>query len=186
MTDDKRIPELFFDRSEEAIQELDRKYGKLCHKLSFNILGSRQDAEECVNDAYFGAWNAIPPARPNPLLAYVCRIVRNISLNAYYKKEAAKRGSRCTVALEELEDCLEAPNTVEDSVEGKELVRLIEDFLDTLTPENRMIFMRRYWFCDSHRDIAAAAGLAEKNVSVRLARIREKLKAYLMEREVFV
>ena len=97
--DDERIIELFFARSEQAIGELDIKYGKLCHNLSHNILGNRSDAEECVNDAYLGAWNAIPPAKPNPLQAYICKIVRNISLKLYYRKEAAKRSSSYTVAM---------------------------------------------------------------------------------------
>lgn len=87
--DDAKIIELFFQRDQQAIRELDAKYGKACHSLSFNIVNNRQDAEECVNDAYLGAWNAIPPAKPDPLLTYLCKIVRNISLNAYYKREAA-------------------------------------------------------------------------------------------------
>lgn len=90
MIEDEKIIEMFFGRSEQGIRELDIKYGKVCHKLSYNIVNSRQDAEECVNDAYLGAWNAIPPAKPNPLLTYICKIVRNISLKIYYRKEAAK------------------------------------------------------------------------------------------------
>ena len=95
MITDEKIIELFFARSEQGIRELDIKYGKVCRKLSYNIVSNRQDAEECVNDAYLGAWNAIPPAKPDPLLTYVCKIVRNISLNAYYRSESAKRSSRC-------------------------------------------------------------------------------------------
>ena len=90
MIEDEKIIEMFFERSEQGIRELDIKYGKVCHKLSYNIVNSRQDAEECVNDAYLGAWNAIPPANPHPLLTYICKIVRNISLKIYYRKEAAK------------------------------------------------------------------------------------------------
>ncbi len=186
MTDDEKIIELFFERSEQGLRELDNKYGRVCHNLSYNIVGSRQDAEECVNDAYLGAWNAIPPARPAPLLSYLLKIVRNISLKTYWKKEAAKRSSRCTVALEEIEACIAAPNTVEAEIEAKELARIIESFLDTLTAENRVIFMRRYWFADSCRDIAELTGLTEKNISVHLTRIRKKMKRYLAEREVFI
>ena len=91
MIDDEKIIEMFFERSEQAVRELDNKYGKICHHLSFNILNNRQDAEECVNDAYMGAWNAIPPARPHPLFPYIVKIVRNISLKLYWRKEAAKR-----------------------------------------------------------------------------------------------
>ncbi len=186
MIDDEKIIEMFFERSEQGIQELDIKYGKVCHNLSYHIVGSRRDAEECVNDAYLGAWNAIPPARPNPLLSYLLKIVRNISLKIYWRKEATKRSSHYTSALEEIEACIADPNTVETEIEARELVRIIESFLDTLTTENRVVFMRRYWFSDSYKDIAEFVGLSEKNISVRLTRIREKMKQYLMEREVFV
>lgn len=165
---------------------MDIKYGRVCHRLSFNILNSQRDAEECVNDAYLGAWNAIPPAKPNPLQAYICKIVRNISLNLYYRKEAAKRNSVYDVAIQELEAYLSAPSTVETEIEARELARIIENFLDTLTVENRVIFMRRYWFYDSYKDIAERVGLTEKIVSVRLTRTRQKMKKYLIEREVFV
>ncbi|MBP3465021.1 MAG: sigma-70 family RNA polymerase sigma factor [Angelakisella sp.] len=186
MIEDEKIIELFFERSEQSIRELDTKYGKVCRKLSNNIVNNRQDAEECVNDAYLGAWNAIPPAKPDPLLTYICKIVRNISLNIYYRKEAAKRSSHYTVAMEEIEACIADRKTVEAEIEAKELARIIESFLDTLTVENRVIFMCRYWFSDSCKDIAGFMGLSEKNISVRLTRIREKMRKYLMEREVFL
>ena len=181
--EDEKIVDLFFERSEQAIRELDTKYGKLCRRLSCNIVNNAQDAEECVSDAYLGAWNAIPPARPNPLPGYLCKIVRNISLKAYHSKEAAKRSSAYTVAMEEIEGCLADPNTVESEVEAGELAQIIARFLDTLTAENRVIFMRRYWFADSCREIAGLVGLTEKNVTVRLTRIRQKLKEYLIKSE---
>ena len=186
MIDDEKIIKLFFERSDQGIQELDNKYGKICHNLSYNILNSRQDAEECVNDAYLGAWNAIPPTRPNPLLSYIVKIVRNISLKIYWRKEAAKRSGYYTIALQEIESCISDQKTVEDEIETRELVCIIEEFLDTLSLENRIIFMRRYWFADSYKDIAEFVGLSEKNISVRLTRIREKMKQYLIERAVFV
>lgn len=184
--EDEKIIELFFERSEQGIRELDHKYGKICRSLSYNIVNSRQDAEECVNDAYLGAWNTIPPARPNPLRTYICKIVRNISLKLYYRKEAVKQSSRYTVAMEEIEACIADPNTVETEMEARELARIMESFLDTLTLENRVIFMRRYWFSDSCKDIAGFVGLSEKTISVRLTRIRQKMKEYLSEREVFL
>lgn len=186
MLEDGKIIELFFARSERAIQELDIKFGKIFHKLSYNILNCWNDAEECVNDAYLGVWNAIPPAKPDPLQAYVCKIVRNISLKLYYRKKAAKRNSVYDVAMEELEDYLSAPNTVEAEMEARELAEIIENFLETLTIENRVIFMRRYAYMDTYSDIATRVGLSEKNVSVRLTRMRRKLKQYLTEREVYV
>ncbi len=184
--EDVKIIELFYARSEQAIKELDIKYGKLCHKLSYNILNNRDDVDECVNDAYLGAWNAIPPAKPNPLQAYICKIVRNISLKLYYRREAAKRSSAYEIAMQELEDCISSPNTVEAEMEAKELARIIQDFLDTLSEENCVIFMRRYWFSDNYKEIAERVGLTEKTVSVRLTRIRKQMKNYLIEREVFV
>ena len=186
MIDDEKIIDLFFERSEQGIRELDNKYGAICHNLSYNIVNNRQDAEECVNDAYLGAWNAIPPVRPNPLLFYIVKIVRNISLKIYWRKEAAKRSGHYTIALEEIEGYIADQKTVEDEIEARELARIIGEFLDTLTLEKRVIFMRRYWFADSYKDIAEFMGLSEKIISVRLTRIREKMKQYLIEREVFV
>lgn len=186
MIEDEKIIEMFFQRSEQAIQELDIKYGKIFRKLSYNIVNNLQDSEECVNDAYLGAWNTIPPEKPNPLLTYMCKIVRNISLKIYYKKEAAKRKSTYTIMMQEIETCITDPNTVETEIEVKELARIIESFLDTLTVKNRVIFMYRYWFSNNYKDIAKLVGLTEKNISVRLTRIRQKMKDYLTERGVFV
>ena len=184
--DDEKIIELFFNRSEQAIEEVDKKYGKTCHNISYNILHNKLDAEECVNDAYLGAWNAIPPARPNPLLTYLCKIVRNLSLKRYEFNTAIKRNSTYDVAMEELESCLSSPETVESEIALKELTHIIENFLDSLSTENRVIFLRRYWFSDTYSDIAARVGMTEKNVSVRLTRIRENLRNHLKEREVLV
>lgn len=181
--EDEEIVALFWKRSPQAIGELDKKYGKLCHKLANNIVNSREDAEECVNDAYLGVWNAIPPARPRPLRAYLVKVVRNVALKVCERRQASKRNG-CTVALEELEGCLTDGKTVEDEVEAQELARLIEAFLDTLTARERVIFMRRYGFLDSYGEIARRVGISEKNVSVRLSRMRRKLRNYLREREV--
>ena len=186
MIDDEKIIDLFFERSEQGIRELDNKYGAVCHNLSYNIVNNRQDAEECVNDAYLGAWNAIPPVHPNPLLSYIEKIVRNISLKIYWRKEAAKRNSTYTIAMGEIETCIADPNTVETEIEARELARIIEAFLDTLTVKERVIFMRRYAYADTYADIAKRVGISEKNVSVRLTLIRQKMKQYLIEREVFV
>jgi len=183
---DERIIELFFERSEQAIKELDDKYGRVCHSVSYNILNNRADAEECVNDAYWGTWNVIPPAKPNPLCAFVCKIVRNISLKRYEYNTAAKRNSVYDVAMEELENCLASAKTVEEEIAERELTKIIESFLDSLSKENRVIFLRRYWFSDTYSDIAKQVGLTEKNVSVRLTRIRKELREYLLEREVLL
>ncbi len=186
MIDDEKIIELFFQRDQQAIRELDIKYGKICRSLSYNIVNSRWDAEECVNDAYLGAWNAIPPAHPSPLLSYIVKIVRNISLKIYWQKEAAKRSGRYTIALEEIEECIADRKTVECEMAARELAHIIESFLDTLTVKERVIFMRRYAYADTYADIAKRVGISEKNVSVRLTLIRQKLKQYLIENEVLV
>lgn len=186
MVEDEMILKLFFQRSQQAVRELDDKYGKSCYRLSYRIVGDRQDAEECVNDSYLGAWQSIPPERPCPLLPYLLKIVRNISLKLYWKKNAVKRRTACQAALEEVEGFLADSRTPEGEVEVRELARLLERFLDSLTPENRVIFLRRYWFLDSYREIAVAVGLTEKNVSVRLARTRRRMKEYLVEQEVLV
>lgn len=184
MIEDEKIIQLFFERSEQAIKELDLKYGKVCHKVSYNILHNRQDAEECVNDAYLGTWNAIPPQRPNPLLTFLCKIVRNLSIMRHHSNTAIKRNSTYDVALEELEGCLASAATVEVEIEEDELTRIIDSFLETLSQENRVIFMRRYWFSDTYQQIAERVGITENNAAVRLTRIRKQMKDYLTEREV--
>lgn len=181
--EDKKIIDLFFERSENAIKELDLKYGKLFYNLSNNIVNNKQDAEECVNDAYLGAWNTIPPQNPNPLLSYICKIVRNISIKSYWKN---KKHSSYAISLDELEPFICGNSVTESEIEVKELTRIIEKFLDTLSKENRVIFIKRYWFCDSYKDIAKYMGFSEKNISVRLARIRQKLKKHLIEMEVLL
>ena len=183
---DEQIIELFFNRSGNAIDELDKKYGKVLHKLSYNILNDRLDVEECLNDSYLGVWNTIPPERPNPLLTYVCKIVRNISLKRYHSKTALKRNSTYDIAMSEVENYILAPNSVESEIEAKELAALIENFLDTLSVENRVIFMRRYWFSDTYKEIADRVGITEKMVSMRLTRIRRQMREFLLAREVFV
>ena len=183
---DEEIIELFFRRSELALKELKTKYGKMCLQTSYNILGNYFDAEECVNDSYLGVWNAIPPTKPDPLLTYVLKIVRNISLTCYHKNHAQKRNGSYDVAVEELEEFLVSPDSVESKMEMKELTEAIESFLDSQSAQNRVIFLRRYWFYDNYAQIAKQVGLSEKNVSVRLTRMRKQLKDYLEERGNFL
>ena len=183
---DKEIIQLFFKRSERAIYKLNEKYGKLFCKLSYNILRDRSDSEECVNDTYLGVWKAIPPAIPDPLVAFVCKIVRNLSLKRLNMKTAKKRNSTYELTLDELEEYLPSAENVESEVDVRELTQIIEGFLGTLIEENRVIFMRRYWFADTYEEIAKCVGLSEKNVSVRLTRMRKQLKCYLTERGVSI
>lgn len=184
--DDSKIIELFYERSEQAIVELSKKYGDTCHKIAVNILKNDSDAEECVNDTYLGAWNTIPPQNPNPLLTYICRIVRNISIKRYHQNTAKKRNSYYDVALDELENCLPSATTVQDEVNANELTELFDDFLDGLDKTNRVMFVRRYWFSDSISDIAAMFKMNNHAVTVRLSRTREKLRQYLIEKGVTI
>lgn len=179
MSEDSKIIELFFARSEQAIAELSAKYGTACGRIARNILNNNLDAEECVNDAYLAAWNTIPPQRPDPLRTYIFRIVRNIAIAKYHTKTSKKRNSYYDVALEELESCLADSVTAEQEISANELSHKIDSFLDTLDKANRIIFVRRYWYADSISDIAKMFQMSNNNVSVCLSRTRKKLKKYL-------
>lgn len=179
MLEDSKILELFSARTEQAIVELSAKYGTVCNRIARNILKSDLDAEECVNDTYLAAWNSIPPQKPDPLRTYIFRIVRNIAIAKYHANTSEKRNSYYDVALDELENCLIASATVEQEISKNELSQAIDSFLDTLDRENRIIFVRRYWYADSISDIAEMLQMSNNNVSVHLARTRGKLKKYL-------
>lgn len=184
--EDHQIIELFSGRSEQAIAQLAAKYGKLCLKLSENILKNPMDAEECVNDAYFAVWNTIPPQKPDSLAGYLCRIVRNISIKKYHTNTAQKRNSFYDIALSELEECIPASENVENESDAKELVAAINHVLRRLTKENRIIFVRRYWFSDSIPALAKMFRTSEHNISVRLSRTRKALKKYLEKEGIYV
>ncbi len=180
--EDAKIIELLFERQEQALRELEKQYGKLCYQLSLRIVCDKRDAEECVNEAYLGVWNAIPPTRPRSLSAFLCGIVRNVSLNCYHKKKAGKRNSEYDLALHEWEEVTEKEDPVAECVEREETVRTIQRFLDTLSAMDRKLFLRRYWFFESYGTISRETGLSEKNVSVRLSRLRRRCREYLEER----
>lgn len=177
--DDERIIELFFERSEQAITALSEKYGRLFLKVSMNALGTRRDAEECVNDAYLGVWNAIPPARPKPLVSFVCRIVRNISINRANSKGFRQWKSNYEACLEDLEYLIADKATVEQAVDERQLSACIDEFLHKQNEISRMIFVRRFYFMDSCGDIAEASGLSAGAVRTRLSRIKADLKTFL-------
>lgn len=178
--EDKEIIQLFWRRSEQAIKEVSCKYGKLIFHISNGILNNKEDASECVNDTYLGLWDSIPPHRPEPFLAYVCRIARNIALTKYRSNTAQKRNSSYDISIEELRDCLSSPS-IDEILTAKELGQEINHFLDTLDSRNRIIFMRRYWFSDSIEEIASRFDMSENNVSVKLYRIRTHLKKHLIK-----
>lgn len=176
---DDEIIDLFYERSEQAIVELSKKYGSVCRSVSKNILNNDLDAEECVNDSFLGAWNTIPPQRPNPLLTYVCRIVRNLSVKKYHANTALKRNSFYDAALDELVECLASTSSVDSELASKEFTQHLDIFLDSLDQENRILFVRRYWYSDSILDLAARFHLSSNRVTVRLFRTRKKLQVYL-------
>ena len=177
--DDKELVALYLARSETAIEQTEKKYGPLCRSVAMHILGNRQDAEECVNEAYLGAWNTIPPQKPDPFRTYLLRIVRNRSLSRFRSNTTQKRDRDFAVALEELEGVLAAPISVEDAVTAKELSALLDRFLDGLDKKSRVMFLRRYWFGDPVSLIAARFSMRPNAVSVQLLRIRSKLRVFL-------
>ena len=181
--DDREIVTLFYARSEQAITELSSKYGDLCFRIARNILNNSQDAEECVSDAYLGVWNSVPPQNPDPLRAYLCRIVRNLALKKLRTNSALKRGSQFEVSLSELENCIPS-NSLDEQLSANELTAQINAFLSTLRHEDRVLFVRRYWLAEPLSAIAAAFGITEHNASVRLSRIRAKLHKYLKSKEI--
>ncbi len=173
---DEAILELYFARDERAIAETDARYGRVCMQVSMNILHSPPDSEECVNDTYLKTWNAVPPERPRSLCAYLCRIVRNLSLNRLRGLTAARRGRDMTVSLSELDECLPIREDVAD-----ELPRLLSDFLRSLDKRERLLFMGRYWYARPVKELAAEQGITPNAVSMSLHRTREKLRTYLAE-----
>ncbi len=179
--EDGTILDLFYERSEQAIAELDRKYGATVRKTAANILKDPQDVEECVNDTYLGVWNAIPPNRPDPLISFVCRIARNLAAKRYHSNTARKRNGSYDLVLDELEECIPSAVSVESEYAAKELSAAVSRFLDTLGYEDRFCFLRRYWFADPVSEIADATKSTGHRVSVRLFRTRKKLYNYLKE-----
>ena len=184
--EDQKIVELFFARSEDALAEVSVKYGGLIKKIAMNVLNNASDAEECANDTYMALWDNIPPQRPQSMIGYICRLARNISVNRYRYNSAEKRNSTYEVALEEVDQFLSDRESVEDAIAEKELKAVIEEFLDHLPKVDRVIFMSRYYLSESYRDIAEKTGMSEKNISVKLTRIRSKLKDHLRKREISI
>lgn len=184
--EDVKIIELFLLRSEQAIVELSYKYGGICRKIAFNILNNLEDTEECVNDTYLGVWNSVPPQKPNPLVTYVCKIARNVSLKKYRYNTAKRRNGFYDVSLSELEDCI--PNATQDSrsCSDEDLSRIIGDFLDSLDKKSRVMFVKRYWYAESIKEISEEFGKTENYISVKLLRIRGKMKTYLESKGVIL
>ena len=181
--DDAKIVRLYFDRDERAIPATADKYGNYCTSIAKNILGSHEDAEECVNDTYLSAWNAIPPNRPQILSAFLGKIVRNLAFNRWKYNTAEKRGGgELPAVLDELDGCVSGRDDVEQTCERKALAEAINSFLSALPEKKRNIFICRYWYTDSISDISARFNMSYAAVSMTLNRLRSQLRSYLIER----
>jgi RNA polymerase sigma-70 factor (ECF subfamily) len=179
--EDSAIIELYWARSEQAIRETELKYGKLFRQIANHILHNPADAEECVNDTYLGAWNAIPPARPRILTAFLCRIARNLALRKYQYIHASRRNPAVAVSFEELEACLADNGSGDQNFEDDYLADCINRFLDTLDGESRQVFVRRYWYFDSVKEIMRRFRMSKSKVESMLFRTRQKLRAWIEE-----
>lgn len=184
-TQDEKIIDLFWNRSENAISETARKYGRYCYAIAYHILGNGEDAEESVNDTYLSAWNAIPPQRPAVLAAFLGRITRQLAIDRYRTRNREKRGGgEVDLALEELDEIALNSRTPETAMAERELVSCLNRFLKTLSPTERNVFLWRYWHLDSIADIAARTGFSTSKVTSMLFRIRGRLKKQLIKEDL--
>ena len=183
--EDAKIIELFFQRNEQAVKETDTAYGRRLYLLSNNILNNREDAEESVSDTYMEIWNSIPPKRPKYFYAFLASVCRNVSFNRLDWRLAAKRNAEVVSLTQELEMCI--PDSRQDGeMDRRELRRVLEAFLDSLSKENRLIFLRRYLYVDTVAEIAARYGISESKVKTQLHRTRAKLHTYLAKEGIYV
>lgn len=180
--EDRDIVELYWQRSSQAIEETDSKYGRYCHTIAYNICTNKEDAEECVNDTWFSAWNIMPDKRPNTLRALLGGICRNLALDRWRLKHRQKRGCGETeLALEELSKCIPSEGSVEDRIEARELGNAIKFFVSKLREDERNVFIARYYFLAPIPDIAEKNGFSLGKTKMMLQRTRNKLCEYLKE-----
>lgn len=186
--EDAQILDLYFARSEQAIRETDLKFGRYCLTIAYNILRNNEDSEECKNDTYIKAWNAIPPKKPDNFRAYLGKIARNIALNMYEYMHRKKRDVNSTEAiLDELSECIPDPGSdVEQTAESTLIRDSINQFLGTLSADNRRIFVRRYWYASPIEEIAQEYGFSVSKVKTSLMRTRSKLKKHLESEGIIV
>lgn len=182
--EDHAIISLYWNRDEEAIAATDRTYGKLCRGLSYNIVNNWEDAEECTNDTWRRAWDTMPPQRPSSLRAYLCRIVRNLSIDRWRRKNSQKRGEGLELLLEELDGCLPSTPSAEQEVEGILLKEVLEKWLDSLPKADRTLFLRRYWYGNRVDALAGWRGCTPNQVSQELLKLRRALRKKLEQEGV--
>lgn len=182
--DDNSIVDLYWQRSEKAISETHKKYGSYCFSIAYNVLANNEDAEESVNDTYLATWNKLPPHRPSILATFLGKITRNISISRWRSRSANKRGGdEIILALDELDECIERRQSLEEIYIRKETVDLFNQFLDTLPKEERNVFLRRYWCLDSIADISDTFGFSQSKVKSMLHRTRAKLRGHLSKED---
>lgn len=183
--EDNAIIDLYWRRSETAIEETQKKYSKYCNYISYNILHNEEDSEECVNDTYLRAWNALPPNRPNCLATFLGKITRNLSLNKFKKYTTEKRGmGQFQIALSELDEVIPDKSNVESIIERKELLELLNKFLEDLPLQKRDMFVQRYWYLMPIKTMSLHLGISESQIKVTLHRIRKDLKTYFESKGV--
>ena len=182
--EDREIIELYLKRSELAITETDTRYGIFCHRIAMNILSIKEDAEECVNDTYFSVWNQIPPTIPENLKAFLGRITRNLSISRFRAMRSKKRYHGMETLLSELDDCIPSSMDVEKSIETKQLSEDISEWLDSLSEEERALFIRRYWFGDEVQKLAKMCGMTAPQMAQKMLKLRKSLKAALEQKGV--
>lgn len=180
--DDIKIVELYWNRDENAISATAEKYGGYCYSIAYNILHNKEDSDESVNDTYLAAWGSIPPQRPQMLSAYLAKLTRNLSLNKWRNKNAEKRGGgEVPVTLDELQECIPSKSFVDDEIQAKELSLIIDSFLRKLPKDERVIFVRRYWYYEPVTDIAKSLNFGLSKVKMTLLRTRKKLQIELQK-----
>lgn len=184
--EDSRIIELYFARDEAAIAETAKKYGAYCLSVAGTILPIREDAEECVNETYHQAWRAIPPARPTRLRLWLGKITRNLALNRWNRDHAQKRGGGTEVLLSELADCLPAPDSAQRHAEDEEIRVCLEAWLRALSREDRALFLRRYWYGEALKSLAAERRLSPEKLAQKMYRLRQSLKAALEQEGIWL
>ena len=178
--DDTQIVELYWARKESAIEETAAKYGSYCRSIAGNILQNQDDAEECVNDTWLGAWNSMPPHRPSVLSTFLGKLTRRISIDKWRRTTAKKRGDgQLPLVLAELEDCVSDGKSIEEETERKLLAEIIATFVKSLPETEQKIFLCRYWYMDSVGSIATRFRFSESKVKSMLFRTREKLRTCL-------
>lgn len=184
--EDSCIVELYWRRTDDAIRESNTKYGAYCFAIAHNILGSREDSKECVNDTWLAAWNAIPPHRPVRLQMFLAKITRNLSFNRFQARSAKKRGGgEIILVLDELAECLAGETDVQREFEAKELGECIRRFVRGLPERDGNVFVRRYFFTEPVAQIARRYDLTDNHVMVILSRVRKKLKTHLIKEGFF-